>query len=280
MPATPRLRFHLVATGATAAGRILEVAEIRGSQGAGWDHPRHYPVRAVVLLVHGGGTYRDTLGFATAVGPGDLLLLKPTVGHTYRPKSADGWREYYAAFEGPVFDALEACGVLDPARPVWRLGDPARWKERFTAIFPAPGAGEPPPASEQVGGLLTFLLAAAGRLSSLTPASGAPSWVARAEYLLAAPAEETADLRSVAKDCGLGYESFRKRFVTFVGESPAAYRRRSLITRAQRLMRERDLPDRAIATALGFCDEFHFSKTFKAVVGVSPRAWRRRRRTD
>ena len=274
MPATPRLRFHPIATGITPAGRILEAAEIRSSQGAGWDHPRHYPVRAAVLLVQGGGTYHDTLGTKTTVGPGDLLLLKPSVGHTYRPKTAAGWREYYVAFEGPVFDALESCDVLAPAHPVWNLGDPAPWQARFTTLFPAPGAGSQVQAGEQVGGLVAFLLAAhASRAMPATPATGSPSWLTRAQDLLGAPGE-LAGLESVARHCGLGYENFRKQFATLTGESPAAYRRRALIARAQRLMRERDLPDRAIAAALGFCDEFHFSKTFKSVAGLSPRAWR------
>lgn len=280
MPVTPRLRFHLVDTSFTPAGHIIEVAEIRGSQGAGCDRPRHYPVRAVVLLVQGGGSYRDTLGNESVIGPGDLLLLKPSVGHSYRPKTSAGWREYYVAFEGPVFDALESCGVLSPAIPVWNLGDPAPWRERLTALFPEPGGASRAATGEQVGGLIAFLLAAHGaRTTPAPPATGLPAWVAQAQDLLAAPGE-MAGVQSVARDCGLGYENFRKQFASLVGESPATYRRRALVARAQRLMLDRDLPDRAIAAALGFCDEFHFSKTFKHVAGLSPRAWRNHQRTE
>jgi AraC-like DNA-binding protein len=231
----------------------------------------------MVLLVQGGGVYRDTRGTEARLGPGDLLLVSPELGHCYGPGEGQDWHEYYATFEGALFDALETCGVLDPARPLWRLGDPRPWRERFIRLFPPPGpGGSRPNAHEQLGGLTSFLLAAAEQCPTPVPAAGAPAWLAHATGLLAAPGEEAADLRKVSKACGLGYESFRKQFTALIGESPAAYRRQVLIARAQRLMRERNLPDRAIAAALGFCDEFHFSKTFKRVAGASPRVWRTR----
>jgi len=45
---------------------------------------------------------------------------------------------------------------------------------------------------------------------------------------------------------------------------------------AKRLLRDRDVPLRVVAESVGFCDEFHFSKTFKRVTGLSPRTWRDR----
>ncbi len=274
MPVAPRLRFHLVDSGATPAGRILEAAEIEGSRGVGWNRPRHYPLRAAVLLVQGGGIYRDTLGANTVIGPGDLILVNPRIGHTYGPESGQDWHEYYVAFEGPIFDALETCGVLDPSQPARRLGNPHPWLDRFVALFPPPRVKTQPNACKQLGGLVEFLLAAAASCSASNAAAPDPGWLAQAIDILATPGEDTADLKAVAKTCGLGYENFRKQFAAITAESPAAYRRRALIERAQRLMNERDLTDRAIASALGFCDEFHFSKTFKLVAGLSPRAWR------
>lgn len=278
MPATSRLVFHLVDTRKTSGGRISEAAEIQGGGGVGWSQPRYFPLRAMILLVQGGGIYRDTLGAETSVRLGDLLIVNPKVGHTYGPEREQGWHEYYATFEGPLFDALEACGVLDPSRPVRRLGDPDSWRDRFLTLFPPPGGPVHAKSCEQLGGLVAFLLAAAEDRSPSGTVTTTPAWLALATDILATPGEAATDLQAVAKSCGLGYENFRKQFAMLTGESPAAYRRRALIARAQRLMRERDLTDRAIAAALGFCDEFHFSKTFKHVAGLSPRAWRTRYR--
>jgi AraC-like DNA-binding protein len=230
--------------------------------------------------VQGGGIYRDTLGADTLVAPGDLILVNPRVGHTYGPEREQDWHEYYVSFQGPLFDTLESCGVLDPAKPVRRLGDAQPWRDRFAALFPPPGVKRQPTACEQLGGLVELLLSAAESCSASGAARTGPVWLTRATNLLATPGAATADLKTTAKACGLGYENFRKQFAALTGESPAAYRRRALVERAQRLMRERDLTDRAIADALGFCDEFHFSKTFKHVAGLSPRAWRTRYRRD
>lgn len=280
MPAASRMVFHQVDAANTPAGHISEAANIQGSDGTGWIRPRHYPLRAAVLLVQGGGIYRDTLGAQTVVGPGDLILVNPRVGHTYGPEEGRDWHEYYVAFEGPIFDALETCGVLAPSQPVRRLGDPHFWRDRFIALFPPLGARNQPNACKQLGGLVAFLLAATADRSPADTATAMRAWLSRATDILATPGEAVADLKAVAQSCGLGYENFRKQFAALMGESPAAYRRRALIERAQRLMRERDLTDQAIAAALGFCDEFHFSRTFKQIAGLGPRAWRMRHRRD
>ena len=224
--------------------------------------------------MRGGGTYTDQRGYSTPLAPGDLILVNPRIEHTYGPGDGEDWEEWYVTFEGPVFDALENCRVLDIQCPIWRLGEPRAWLTRFQALFPP--AGYPVEASGQVGGLLAWLISASARKSAPHEAetNREEIWLSRAKYRLATPEPEAGNLEAVARDCGLGYESFRKHFAQLTSESPARFRRRQLILRAQALMAERDLPDRAIAASLGFCDEFHFSKTFKKVAGVSPRQWR------
>jgi AraC-like DNA-binding protein len=177
------------------------------------------------------------------------------------------------AFEGPIFDALETCGLLNCNRPVWRLGDSLHWLSRLKSIFPS--SERPVDAFDQVGAMAAFLLSASAHAEGLAMPGldRSHSWLTHARQKLETPGNEFRDLSSVARHCGLGYETFRKKFSALMGESPGQYRRRMLIVRAQNLMRDRELPDRAIADALGFCDEFHFSKSFKQVVGLSPRQW-------
>jgi AraC-like DNA-binding protein len=268
-----RLTFRSVDAQPTPAGRIIDAAHISHGNGTG-PSPRRFPSFAAALLVRGGGLYADQRGFSTPLVPGDLILVNPRIEHTYGPGAGEDWEEWYVAFEGPVFDALENCGVLDIHRPIWRLGEPRSWLTRFQALFPP--AGHPVEASEQVGGLLAWLISASAHKSALYEGgtNREEIWLSRAKHRLVTPDPEAGNLEAVARECGLGYESFRKRFAQLTGESPAKFRRRQLILRAQGLMAERDLPDRAIAASLGFCDEFHFSKTFKKVAGVSPRQWR------
>jgi len=79
----------------------------------------------------------------------------------------------------------------------------------------------------------------------------------------------------VAAEVGLSYDAFRRRFTAQVGQSPSAFRTSRRLQTAATLLRVTDLTHREIARALGFADEFHLSRRFRAQFGVSPRDYRR-----
>jgi AraC family transcriptional regulator len=65
--------------------------------------------------------------------------------------------------------------------------------------------------------------------------------------------------------------SFRKAF----GEPPRAYIMRLRVQRAQLLMLQTRQPLAQIALDCGLCDQCHFTRVFRRVVGMTPMAWRR-----
>jgi AraC family transcriptional regulator len=67
------------------------------------------------------------------------------------------------------------------------------------------------------------------------------------------------------------FRTFRKTF----GEAPLAYIMRRRIVRAQERMLSSQLPLVQIALECGMCDQPHFTRVFRRIVGVSPKAWRR-----
>jgi AraC family transcriptional regulator len=67
------------------------------------------------------------------------------------------------------------------------------------------------------------------------------------------------------------FRTFRKTF----GEAPAAYIMRRRIVRAQQRMLSSQVPLVQIALECGMCDQAHFSRVFRRIVGVNPKAWRR-----
>ncbi len=83
------------------------------------------------------------------------------------------------------------------------------------------------------------------------------------------------DLAAVAAESGLSYDTFRRRFAAQVGQTPAAFRSVHRLQTAATLLRLTDLTHREIARTLGFADEFHLSRRFRAHFGVSPRDYRR-----
>lgn len=255
-------------------GRISLAGYIRDGRGIPARPLRVLGSYALVSLIDGGGRFEDATGLAQPVRAGDLILVFPELGHSYGPLRSTGGTELYLVFDGPVFDLGRASGLLDPAQPIHHLEPIARWAHRFEAILGAPWQpGHAPPLLE-VCRLQQALGEAllGGRSGGAT--DGEAAWVARARALLGADLDRSPDLRALAHELGMSYDGFRKRFARAVGVPPARYRSTLLVDRACELMQRGDLTDREIATRLGFCDEYYFSRRFKRVTGRSPRQFR------
>ena len=67
-------------------------------------------------------------------------------------------------------------------------------------------------------------------------------------------------------------ETFRKRFVSEVGMPPQSYHLFCKMERAKQLLKE-GYTVRQAGVEVGMADPYHFSKTFKNIVGMSPSAY-------
>jgi AraC-like DNA-binding protein len=101
------------------------------------------------------------------------------------------------------------------------------------------------------------------------------AWLPATKAILGANLEVEIDPKTVARDLGVSYETFRKGFQKQYGVSPVLYRTQRRLAVACRLLKLTTMTHQAIASHLGFSDEFHFSKRFKQIVGVGPREYRR-----
>jgi AraC-like DNA-binding protein len=259
----------------TPLGRLTTAGFIRDSAGAGGTVLRVLGSYAIVYLLEGSGRYQDANGCDQRVQAGDLLLIFPELGHRYGPGEGERWSEFYLVFDGPVFDMWRQAGLLNPAQPIQRLEPVDDWLARLEGSLRAPRpltvAGRMSEISRFLS-LLTDILAP----NSLEPAVAEPTWLARACTLLEAELTHEIDIHAVAGAVGLAYETFRKRFRQHIGVSPARFRAIRRIDAACAMLQQPGLTIRAIAASLGFSDEFHFSRRFKQINGLSPREFRRR----
>jgi AraC family transcriptional regulator len=67
------------------------------------------------------------------------------------------------------------------------------------------------------------------------------------------------------------FRAFRKTF----GETPVAYIMKRRMRRAQELMLTSRVSLSQVALECGMCDQAHFSRTFRRIVGTNPTVWRR-----
>ena len=237
---------------------------------------RSYDGAALVLVTRGEGVYKDGSRKKQIVKQGDAILVFPGNPHWYGPQKGQIWDEVYVAFDGPLFDAWFRSGLLSPENPIRHLGseidDRASWLllwiERFV---------EMKDQKQQLQALVALM----GFISEIALGEGMkPSeqntWLGKAQSLLCHDLRAEVDLEKVAQDMGMSYEAFRKRFLSYAGVSPLRYRNGRKIEAAKQLIRySPQTSNKEIADALGFSDEFHFSKRFRQIAGVTPQAFRR-----
>lgn len=260
-------------------GRVKRAAFFNNSRGIRTPSMRVLGSYAAVYLLSGRGRYIDQRGTDRPVSAGDLILLFPDLPHRYGPPDEERWSEFYVMFEGPVFDLWRDQQLLNPQDPVHRLEPVSYWLKRLESAVATPrktlgGDGDP------LAGVCRLQLVLADVLTHITErrmGSDDRDWLERAYAALdeSAASGESLDWDAFCGQFGMSYENFRKKFARLAEIPPARYRMRRVMERASELMHQSRLPLKEIAARCGFCNEFHFSRRFKQLVGLSPRDFRR-----
>ncbi len=89
-------------------------------------------------------------------------------------------------------------------------------------------------------------------------------------YLEAHCQDPMLSVNSLAEIAGISEIYFRKIFTALYGTSPARYIRTIRIEKAKTYLLDREMRVTDVAEAVGFSNLYHFSRTFKHMVGVSP----------
>lgn len=251
----------------TTIGNAVFGGRLAGTVGTGFTQYRVYGMYALVLLLKGGGRYRDRRGTDQRLTPGDIWVVFPENPHQYGPESGDEWDEVFLAFQGAAFEGWRANGLV-PSQPIRRWPDVAVMAQRFFDILRMPCAtlADATAIAAAIHQILADIVE-----HSQTAEEG---WLEKSRQLLSGGADAP-DLPEIALAVGMSYEKFRKAFKAAVGESPAAFRRRQRLTQATLMLQRSDLSLDLIADSLGFCDAFHLSKAFKSLLGKSPTEYRR-----
>ena len=226
---------------------------------------------ALVLVHDGVGSYVDDAVPSLPITPGDTIITVPGHSHWYGPRPGGTWSETFLVFDGPIFDALAAGGVLDAGDPVRRVEPLEAWQARLQEFADRIRPNTTVARELEVLELAALLVELRGGVDDAVPMARP---IRRARELLVADLSSE-DLQDVAAAVGLPYETFRKQFRGATGRSPAAFRLDRRIQAAQALLRMTTMTHAAIAASLGFADENHFAKRFRARVGTSPKQYRR-----
>jgi AraC-like DNA-binding protein len=205
---------------------------------------------------------------------GNIVVLVPGQRCYVGPTDDQTWDELYIQFSGPVFEPWFAAGVItgdSPIRTAANMDEAAShlymWMIRFLEL------DSKPKQMRAIAALASFF--AEMVTSNGITVTKSDTWLDRAKSLLTQDMKDDLSMKRVAKELGMGYEAFRKRFQANAGTSPMKYRNSQRIEAAKHLIDSNPgMSNKELAAALGFADEYHFSKRFTQTACKSPRGYR------
>ncbi|SDT94991.1 AraC-type DNA-binding protein [Verrucomicrobium sp. GAS474] len=259
--------------------RIEVVESKRMEIGALWRYDLQSPFWRLYAHQRSGASV-TCAGRAFPLLPGRIHLIPSWVRFqtgTTRPVLQDFLHFYVTGFPPSLirrlFDRpllLPADGAIDPLCRRWQagLGGNGEKELGFTGLAWASALAHAATAMAMES------LSADDREASLRALAGSidigPALEAIDRSLASPP-----DNPVLARLCDMSTDHFIRRFRGAVGMTPAQYGiERRISIAARRLTSEGKTID-AVAEETGFTDRFHFSRTFKARLGLSPAAYRK-----
>ncbi len=108
--------------------------------------------------------------------------------------------------------------------------------------------------------------------ASVVPLSTTNPLILEAQAYMSRNLRQTLQISKIARDLGVSHNLLLLRFRESLGCSPLSWLRHERMKRAQRLLKETNLPIKLVAAESGYLDLQQFNKSIRSFFGKSPRA--------
>ncbi|MEI8233547.1 MAG: helix-turn-helix domain-containing protein [Verrucomicrobiota bacterium] len=248
-----------------------------------WNDGRTLPEFSLILITAGRGTFESRQTGKIAVTKGMVILIFPGVWHRYRPDTETGWTEKWVQFNGELVHRLWNLGMMSPDRSVVHLDDAASLEVQFDPLIER--IHHHPVANSfllslQALRILTFVLES---ISGALPAPGGrpastgfadPVVMAALEYIWTR-SHTVLSVTDVANHAGVARRTLDRRMAAAFQRTVLDEIIRCRFSRAERLLRETQLPVKTVASLAGFGSTENMRQVFLQISKVSPAAYRR-----
>jgi AraC-like DNA-binding protein len=239
------------------------------------NRPRGVPELIVILCWSGRGWFKLE-GRRQAMQPGDTVFIPHSAPHAYGCEDGDPWTIIWAHAVGaelPHF--LQQLGV-SMRTPKLRLSADGADRLDFNRVWQI----------AEEGYSLAHLLASASafrfvlsemlrlKLAMRAPTQHDEDVVRRATDWMRQHVAERVKLEDLARHAGASVSHLSALFRTKMGYPPMDYFARLKIQRACMLLDRSTLRVKEVGASVGFADPYYFSRSFRQVMGMSPRAYR------
>lgn len=215
------------------------------------------PFWLIHYVVSGSGIL-ELKGQLYPVEAGSMFIVPPYVYSSYQADETHPWRYIWIGFE----DNLNQLPNL-----------------LHTPVLHLPGAGaiftEMRTCKQLENGRGAFLIGQLWKLVSLALESrtdaGKMDYIQKAILIMETEYIKPLHIEDIAKRLNLVRSYFSTLFQKQMGVTPVQYLINLRLEKAAELMAQHHIPPSAAATAVGYTDMSHFSKSFKQKYGKSPR---------
>lgn len=233
---------------------------------------RIFKFYAISHMYEGHGFHYSPQNGLTAVKPGDCIITLPDSAHMYGACANAGSLPYVEdniCFSGPLADRLRRSGVLQ--NRIVRLGTERR-------LLPIMEKALNPSRDTQIEAnlLLIEFLSSLYRMTRQDAESGLAQKFAALTRKIQQEPNRWWSVREMAEACQICESYFRSEFQKHTGLAPKIYVDKVKMGIAMEQLMRGSSKVRELARMLGYMDQYHFSRRFKQLVGVSPLHYRKR----
>ena len=211
--------------------------------------------------------------------PDRFVIIPAGKPHEYWSSSSSPWTISWCHFQGLRGADFTCAAPVDQSPFAIDSDLITRVKSLFSMAFDIVERGytleHAAAASSLVHSILCLLIY---DNTQLTPSRKPPRnrHVEKAIMFMGANIQRSISLNEIASHVGLSVSRLTQLFCSLVGAAPISYLTRERIYRACHYLDAAELPIADIARIVGYEDPFYFSRVFKRITGLSPRAYRQR----
>ena len=229
--------------------------------------PHSHPTFSIGAVDAGGSVFTGSGDAAVRLSPGSVVLVPAGCVHSCNPLPDQAWS--YQMLHLDAHWLQEHAPTLDD-ETARALNCPVLYAQ-FCAVndllFSASSA------QEKDAALLAFLNACTSADAVVLPSARKPVPLLLAPVLDALQAQPLASLQQLAQVAGLSRYQLIRAFRAATGMTPHAYQLNANINRARSGLQSGTALAQ-LAHELGFADQSHFQRVFKAHAGITPGRYR------
>ncbi|MFA6714032.1 MAG: AraC family transcriptional regulator [Victivallales bacterium] len=229
--------------------------------------PRYFEFYSISHMHQGAGRLWLEPERECDIKVGQGIIICPGTLNRYGGINGKPYVEDALQFCGPVVDMMRKAGIIRDG--VFDFGEGRRLLP-IIKLLRDPAADSQINANIALQKLLIDIYNESRRLTTSGPDSAV-------DRLIATVKEQTGrwwTVDEMAEFCNLSDDQFRRLFFRRTGMLPKIYIDRLKIQKASELLTSRRLKVTEIAQLLGYVDQYHFSRRFKKLTGMSPRHYR------